>query len=433
MTAQTPSRAGLLLLAFLTFLNVLNFVDRQLIAGLAPLLMADLGLTRAQIGLLSGFAFVLVYTLAGLLLGAAADRISRPRLIAAGLVVWSAATALSGAARHFGHLVSARMLVGVGEATLTPAALSMLAEVLPPTWLARAGGIYYAGVSIGAGLSLIISGLLAPRFGWRFCFVSLGVVGVAVAGAVLALRDPRAGRAPGDGRRPGGTAGRRPGAPAPFLADLGHVLARLRTVPALTLALAGGVLVTYAAASAVHSVTWLVQERGYGFRQAALTAGVIYAAAGLCGNVFGGWFADWCEQRWAGGRMGSMAVVVAALLPFNLLFLTLAPGTLLFHVSWFLSVVSATAWYGPLFATAQDLVPARVRSTSIAFLMLVINVLGVGLGPWVTGLVGDRSSLTRGLLVAAVVGGLAVVPFAVGARRYAADRAGALEAGSGSG
>jgi MFS family permease len=364
---------------------------------------------------------VVVYSVAGLALGAAADRVSRPRLIAAGLAAWSLATALSGAAQHFGHLVLARMFVGIGEATLTPAALAMLGEVLPPGWRARASGIYYAGVSIGAGLSLVVSGLIAPHYGWRLCFFVLGAVGLAVAVPLLAVPDPRAVR---DGSRATRTSGAAvPGRPVLSTSEAVRELwTALRTTPALGLTLAGGVLVTFAAASAIHSVTWLVQERGYAFRQAAFTAGAIYAVAGLCGNVFGGWFADWCERRWTGGRLWSMVVTALVLLPFNVLFLTLPPNGPVFALSWALTVVSATAWYGPLFATAQELVPPRIRSTSIAFLMLVINVLGVGLGPWVTGLVGDAASLTRGLLVSVVVGASSIGPFALAARRYAADR-----------
>ena len=412
MSSPAPTRAVFGLLALLTALNVLNFVDRQLVGSLAPLLMAELGLSRAAIGLLQGFAFVVVYTVAGLLLGPLADRTSRPRLIAGGLAVWSAATALSGAAQGFGHLAIARMLVGVGEAALTPAALSMLADVLPASWLGRAAGIYYAGVSIGAGLSLIVAALIAPAFGWRACFFALGVAGLLASVAVARLRDPA-------GHQTAARAAVRGRAGVEIARDL---VALLRGAPALALVMFGGALTTFAAASGIHWLTWLVQERGYGFRRAAFLAGVIYAVAGLCGNVFGGWFADWCARRWHGGRVWSMVVTVLALLPFALSFLFTPPGTPAFFVCWFLTAMGSTTWYGPLFATAQDVAPARIRSTTVAFLMLVINVLGVGLGPWITGLIGDHVSLTRGILVSLVVGACSVVPLAIAARRYERDR-----------
>ena len=196
------SRAAWRLLAVLTLLNVLNFVDRQLIAALAPLLIAELGLTRAQIGLLAGFAFVLLYTLVGLVLGAIADRADRLRLIALGLTLWSGMTALSGLARSFVHLAAARVLVGIGEATLTPAALSILGDVFPARRLATATGVYYAGIPLGTALSLIVSGWMAPRYGWRACFYALGVVGLAAVISVLAMPEPPRRGAPG-GRRHG--------------------------------------------------------------------------------------------------------------------------------------------------------------------------------------------------------------------------------------
>jgi MFS family permease len=411
VTSPAPTRAALGLLALLTALNVLNFIDRQLVGSLAPLLIAELGLSRAAIGLLQGFAFVLVYTVVGLLLGPVADRTSRPRLIAGGLAVWSAATALSGAAQGFGHLALARMLVGVGEAALTPAALSMLADVLPASWLGRAAGIYYAGVSIGAGLSLVVAGLIAPVLGWRACFLVLGVAGLLAAAAVAWLKDPA-------GHQTAARAAVRGRAGVETARDLA---ALLRNAPALPLVMLGGAFTAFAAASGIHWLTWLVEERGYSFRRAAFLAGVIYAGAGLCGNVLGGWFADWCERRWRGGRVWSMVVTVLALLPFALLFLLAQPGTPMFFVGWFLASMGSTTWYGPLFATAQELAPARIRSTTVAFLMLVINVLGVGLGPWITGLIGDRFSLTRGILVSLVVGACSVVPLTIAARRYERD------------
>jgi hypothetical protein len=142
-------RAAVALLAYLTLLNVLNFVDRTLIGSLGPLLIADLGLSRTELGLLAGFGFVVFYTLVGILLGLAADRWSRLRLLAGGLALWSAMTAISGLAKSFLHLLIPRIFVGVGEATLTPAALSMLGDAFPRHRLGLATGIYYTGVPLG--------------------------------------------------------------------------------------------------------------------------------------------------------------------------------------------------------------------------------------------------------------------------------------------
>ena len=152
-TEPKVDRAAVALLAFLTLLNILNFVDRTLIASLAPLLISDLGLSRTEIGLLAGFGFVVFYTLVGIFLGLAADRWPRLRLVAGGLALWSAMTAVSGLARSFVHLLIPRLFVGIGEATLAPAALSMLGDAFPRRRLALATGIYYAGPPLGMATS----------------------------------------------------------------------------------------------------------------------------------------------------------------------------------------------------------------------------------------------------------------------------------------
>ena len=172
------SRAAVALLAYLTLLNVLNFVDRTLIASLGPLLIADLGLSRTEIGLLAGFGFVFFYTLVGIFLGLAADRWSRLRLLAGGLALWSAMTAISGLARSFVQLAIPRIFVGIGEATLTPSALSMLGDAFPRRRLGFATGIYYTGVPLGMATSLLVGSVVAPRFGWRACFFLLGGIGL---------------------------------------------------------------------------------------------------------------------------------------------------------------------------------------------------------------------------------------------------------------
>ena len=190
------SRSGWGLLLFLTGLNVLNFVDRMLIASLAPLLIADLKLSRAQIGLLTGFGFVFFYTFVGLFLGMAADRFKRLPLIAAGVGLWSAMTALSGMARSFVQLAIPRIFVGVGEATLTPAAISMLGDAFPPRRLGLAVGIYYAGIPLGLATALISSSIIAPRYGWRFSFYALGLIGLVATACLFFLREPERRKAP---------------------------------------------------------------------------------------------------------------------------------------------------------------------------------------------------------------------------------------------
>src|ERR1044071_7065111 len=145
MTREPYPLTAWLMLGFLTLLNVMNFVDRQLITSFGEPITRDLGLEVWECGLLTGLVFVLFYTSVGVFLGALADRWPRPRLIAVGLLLWSALTAASGLAMNFWQMAAARVLVGVGEATLAPAAVSMLADVFRPKSRALASGVYYLG------------------------------------------------------------------------------------------------------------------------------------------------------------------------------------------------------------------------------------------------------------------------------------------------
>jgi MFS family permease len=387
------------LLAILTALNILSWIDRQIIPALAPLLMVDLGLSSAQIGLLYGYAFIVCFIAAGIVIGPIADRVHRPRLIAAGLTVWSVFTAVSGAATSFVQLAAARVMVGVGEATLTPAALAMLSDAFSQGWRARAAGIFAIGLPLGSGLSLVIAGLIAPNYGWRTCFYVLGALGLLAALIVAIVPETASRHAEVTDRRP-----------------MGDFVKTLRRSPALLLTIAGGIVITFSTAASIHVLTWLVRERGFEFRHAAIMTGGIYALAGTIGNVAGGWIADWCEARWRGGRLWSVVVLQALLVPATIVFFTSAPGTTAFYAGWVLSSLRGTIWYGPLYAATQDLVPATSRATAVAFLMLAINLLGAGPGPWLAGAIGDRASLTTGLIVTTWAGLLAVIPFALAAR-----------------
>jgi predicted MFS family arabinose efflux permease len=408
---EKVSRSAWGLLFFLTALNILNFVDRMLIASLAPLLIADLGLTRAQIGLLAGFGFVFFYTFVGIFLGVAADRFRRFPLIAAGVALWSAMTALSGWARSFIQLALPRIFVGIGEATLTPASLSMLSDAFPPRRLGLAIGVYYAGIPLGLAVALISSSVIAPRFGWRVSFFALGFIGLLATLLLLVLKEPQ--------RRKSLVASEAAAPPKakPSVRELVRDLFRtLVERPALALALAGGSLLCYGSGAALHGVTWLVQERGFKYADAAFSAGIVAVLAGFLGNLAGGAFGDACARRFRGGRLWSLVIMTAFFTVPAWIFYSTTPGTPLFYICWFFTSAGTTAWFGPLFSAYQELAPVHTRSTMVAFALLVLNLLGVGPGPLITGMIGDDRGLSFGLLVSLAVTAFAIVPFAFAAR-----------------
>ena len=390
------------LLLALAALNVLGYVDRQLVAALAPVLMAELGLTRADIGFLIGPAFVVVFALGTLVLGAAADRGRRPRIVAGGLAAWSAATALTGTASGFATLALWRSLVGVGEATLPPTAISMLGDRFAPSRLGFATSVYYAGIPVGFAGSLALAGWLVPRFGWRSCFYLLGVLGLAAVAPVWRMADPT--------RRSFAA-----GAAAEVPAAGGTIASRLRRAfaaePALLLLIAGATLLTYASASSQHLVTWLVQERGFAYSRAAYMAAAVVLGAGLAGGLAIGALSDAAERRRAGGRLAAFALLGALSLAVTAAFYLLPAASPFFLAAWLVAQGWTLGWFGPMLAAIHERAPAGSRATVIGFGLMTINLVGVGAGSWVTGAIGDRVGLTTGLLASVGVGslGLALV------------------------
>ena len=168
-------------LLFLTLINVLNYIDRQLLPYFANWIVPELGLSNTQFGLLSGLIFIFFYAIFGVFMGAVADRMNRTRLISYGLGFWSALTALSGAAMGFLSLAVPRLLIGIGESILTPAAMSILGDRFPQRWRGVALGVFGMGPAIGIGASLLIVAYLEPIFGWRGCFYLVGSIGVIMA------------------------------------------------------------------------------------------------------------------------------------------------------------------------------------------------------------------------------------------------------------
>jgi len=205
-------------LGVLFLVYLVNFVDRQILSILANDIKADLGLTDAQLGFLYGTAFAIFYAVFGIPLGRLADGWSRTRLLALGLTLWSGMTALSGLARNGAMLAAARIGVGVGEATASPCAYSLISDWFPPRARATALAIYSSGLFVGSGLSLVIGGFVVESWnrawpgggplglaGWQAAFLAVGLPGLILAVWVLSLREPERGasdglRSPDDGR-----------------------------------------------------------------------------------------------------------------------------------------------------------------------------------------------------------------------------------------
>jgi MFS family permease len=400
------------LVAAVAALNVLSYVDRQLLVALAPLLIADLGLTRAEIGLLVGIAFMALYAVGTQVVGVWADRWNRPRLIALGLVLWSVATALTSTAGGIMSLAAWRALVGIGESALPAAALSMVADRVPARNLGLANGVFYAGVPVGYALSLAISGAMAPRLGWRACFLVLGVMGLLAALLVMRLDDPPR-------RGEGGAEASRRAAP---------VWSVVRERPVILLLTLAGVLLVYSSAASQHTITWLVSERGFDYARAAFESAGVILCAGLAGNLAIGAITDRAQRAHPAGRLLALAALGGVGLLAALAFYTVPPGSRLFFPAWAAAQGFLLGWYGALVAAVDERAPDGRRGAVLGFLLVAVNLIGVAAGPYVTGLVGDRVSLTYALqwsVLPGALGALLLAGVGLAESRWRAPRAAA--------
>ncbi len=424
MDSMPPSpRYAWFLLVFLTLLNVFNFVDRQLIPSLAVLIMADLGLDNKQIGLLTGLVFALFYTSVGIYLGTRADKGNRPFLIASGLFLWSALTAATGLAANFWQMAAARVFVGVGEATLTPTSIAMLSDVFPPRRRALAAGVYYMGIPLGAGLSLVISGLMGPDLGWRNCFFILGALGVVMVVPVLMLKDPRRGQF-----EPTAAVADPPPRPRGAGAMFREVAHHLIRIPSLGMTILGGSMVNVAVGANSFDATWLVKERGFTLKQAGLFLGLFFCLGGVVGNLVGGLLGDLFHKRWRNGRLLFLIGAQLVLTPLAISFRLVPADPIYLALPCVFNAMLVTFYYGSVFATVQDLVPIHIRSTMLAVLVFSLNVFGVAPGAFMAGALADHfqaagyyQPLTRALFIVGLMNLLALPLFYATSRRYVID------------
>ena len=408
-------------LGFLTLLNVMNFVDRQLLGSFANFIVPDLGLTNTEFGLLTGLFFIVFYSVMGLFMGALADMVNRTRLIAAGLALWSALTALSGAARGFWTLAAPRMLIGVGESIMTPTSMSLLSDRFPTSKLGFASGFYYMGVPIGVGVSLLIAGYLGPAIGWRNCFYLLGGIGLALAAVMLFMKEtPRrhvVAKADAAVERPSFRQ---------ILKTLGFAL---RNCPALTLTIAGGITTHFILGAATYDQLWYVQERGFERAQIAQWTGWVGLVGGVLGNLFGGWGSDRFLARTGVGRPMFLFWITLVFAPFGIAYRLVDGDSIWFWVGIFVGFFQLGCFYGPTFSTVQELVPPNIRATVVAFYILLLNLIGLGVGITAGGIVID-AMMARDVaepytwtLLAFTIVSLGAAPLYYWAgRRYQSDR-----------
>lgn len=378
-------------LFILMLIYAFGYLDRQVINILAEPIKNELQLSDSELGLLTGLAFALFYTLLGLPIARLADRFDRSRIIAASLFLWSSCTALSGLASTYASLLLLRVGVGVGEAGCNPPATSLIADVVPRSRRATAMSMFALGNPIGSLLGLAVGGIIAATLGWRAAFLIAGLPGIGLAIiAWLTLPEPR--RTPGKLedvptiREAFREFGRKPSF---WLLGLGAAM--MAFVHYGNLAFYSSFFLRNHADGLATSVDWARSNLGIELPPLALLGvalGLMMGVFGALGIAAGGRIADRVGAKNPSGYMTAPFIAAAAQVPFCIMGLFvenvwLAVG--LFCVPAFLT----TIWFGPVMAVATGLVGPRVRSTSGAMMQLVINLIGLGLGPLSIGLLSD--------------------------------------------
>jgi MFS family permease len=363
-------------LALLTLIYTLNFLDRTLIYILFAPIKKEMVFTDFQLALLGTTSFVMFYTLLGIPFGKLADRVSRKKLIAAGLLTWSVFSGLTGFAQGFWSIFVCRVMVGVGEATLGPAALSLLADWFPAEKRATVQSIYTAGVPLGAAAAFFLGGEFGEAFGWRNTFFLLGFPGVALAAVMLTIDEPT---------RPGQTAG----APAPESEPVGVGLRALAAEPALRSLVAGyGTLAIASNSISIWLPTFLQRVHGWTLPEIGRMSGLFMLISGGLATTFGGALADRVRAPGPGGRMKFGAGLAAISAPLWLGVL-LAPNPTVLMVSWFLLIGFGLAWLGPAAADLSDLAGPNRRGLAVGAYYFVVNAVGYGVAPPLLGRLSD--------------------------------------------
>jgi MFS family permease len=379
--------------AILTLANISGFVDRQILSFLVDPIKRDLHVTDTQVSLLMGLGFVVFYSLLGIPIGRWVDRGHRPRIVALGAAVWSLMTALTGMATSFAQLFAARIGIGVGEATLGPAAVSIIADRFPRRRLGLAMSTYMMGTFAGSGVAYMLGAYVVGRFKepgrltlpiigevfpWQVVFFLVGLPGLLVALLALTMGEPRTRT----------TQAARDAEAVPFREFVAYVQRNARTILALSFGFACSASVNYGMGAWLPA--FFTRTHGWSLGQIGTLMGVLTATLGPVGVLLGGRLMDyWSRQGHVDaplrvGMLGAVGMLVCAGLYPAVPSATVA-AALLVPVN----VFAALPW-GAANAAIAEAMPPRLRGQGSAIYQLIVNLVSGALGPTAVALLTDR-------------------------------------------
>lgn len=408
-------------LGLLTVVYSFNFIDRQLLAILQEAIKADLLLSDSQLGLLTGFAFALFYVTAGIPIARWADHSNRRNIVAGSIFIWSFMTAISGFVANYVQLLLARIGVGIGEAGGSPPSHSMISDIFPPERRASALGFYSTGVNIGILFGFLLGGWLNEFFGWRVAFMVVGAPGILIAILVrMTLAEPLRGAMEAREVKSDSVSTR-------------EVMALLWSRKSFRHMAFGASLNAFASYSVANwTASFMIRSHGMSTGELGTWLALIMGLAGAIGVFGGGLLADRLARKDKRWYMWLPALAGVITVPFSVSVYLAGGG----YTALLLAVVPgllSNVYLGNTIASTHGLVGLRMRALSSAILFLILNIIGLGAGPWTVGILSDALEASKGieslryamLYVIPVFGAWSVIHFYLASRHLREDLANA--------
>ena len=410
----TTYKIYILLLLLVVYIS--NYADRMILSVLMPYIKAEFQVSDAALGFLAGTAFAVFYATLGVPIAIWADRGNRKMIIAISVAIWSAMTAVCGLASNYWQFALARVGVGVGEAGGSPPSHAIISDLFGPKTRATALGIFALGVPFGLFVGLYGGALVAAEYGWRMAFFVLGIPGLLLAFLVMfTIREPKRGASDGithTGEAPS------------LMTTVRHMLGQKSLVHVFI----GATLTTLVGYAGVQWwPTFVMRSHGLSMTDLSLFLALVFGVAGGLGTFLGGYIADQFSKRdmkWM-PRIVTIATVVG--LPFGFaIYLTDASWVVFALIG--VPAALGSVYLPPTYAMTQGLVEVRMRTVASALLLFVINLIGMGLGPLMAGLISDalaptygKDSLKYALLILTLFNVWAAVHYWIAGRYFEAD------------
>ena len=379
---STTYKIYVLLLLLAVYIS--NYADRMILSVLMPAIKAEFQVSDAALGFLAGTAFAIFYATLGVPIAIWADRGNRKTIISLAVAIWSVMTAVCGLAQNFWQFALARVGVGVGEAGGSPPSHSIISDLFGPKLRATALGIFALGVPFGLFVGLYGGAHIAATYGWRTTFYVLGIPGLILALLVMfTIREPKRGAS--DGHAYTGDA-------PPLMTTVRHML----TQTSLVHVFIGATITTLVGYAGVQWwPTFVMRSHGLSMTDLSLFLALVFGVAGGLGTFFGGYIADQFSKRdlkWM-PRIVTLATIIG--LPFGLAIYLTDSSAVVFAL---IGVPAAlgSVYLPPTYAMTQGLVDVRMRTVASALLLFVINLIGMGIGPWLAGFISDQLAPTYG-------------------------------------